>query len=362
MLNVRVYGKLNERFDKWHYTTVATKAEDLLNLNSNYVDRIIHGEYGDVVLFEFSPKKIRSKRPIFAIFSVLELSKMRMYQFHYDVMVKKYGKRLKLLRLNTDNFIYEIETEDFNKDLGSDPRLLAEFVPEGHLSKRKPEEVLGKMRDESGGKKICKLDEELDWQQFIPNDQVLHQGTGDLTIKRAPPNQTRSFTSTIPEQHFARTGFPSLNISITPKGLEFSPSRKRQRECGEGLFGLWSGRSDLYGCGTVKGAETARKGCEDVEGPKRVRLEEESRKAKPRRRRADLRIPDGRFVKNQTPECGVKFHARISSPIVGPRKVQVSRDVDRPVTIKARAERFFFVRIRVIDLLVTSPANGWSER
>jgi hypothetical protein len=66
-----------------------------------------------------------------------------------------------------------------------------------------------------------------------------------------------------------------------------------------------------------------------------VRLEEESRKSKPRRRGADLRIPDGRFVKNQTPECGVKFHAWISLSTVGPRKVQVSRDVDRPVTIKA---------------------------
>jgi hypothetical protein len=117
----------------------------------------------------------------------------------------------------------------------------------------------------------------------------------------------------------------------------------------------------------VKGAKTARKGCGDVEDPKRVRLEEESRKFKPRRRGADLRIPDGRFVKNQTPECGVKFHARISSSTMGPRKsprkVQVSRDVDRPVTIKARviekffgfreasasvqAERFFFVRVEL---------------
>jgi hypothetical protein len=86
------------------------------------------------------------------------------------------------------------------------------------------------------------------------------------------------------------------------------------------------------------------KRCGDVEGPKKVRLEEES---KPRRRGADLRIPDGRFVKNQTPECGVKFHAWISSSTVGPRKsprnVQVSRDVDRPVTIKARVKENFFV-------------------
>jgi hypothetical protein len=140
---------------------------------------------------------------------------------------------------------------------------------------------------------------------------------------------------------------------------------KDRKECGVGflIFGLWSGRSDR--CGTVKGAETARKGSGDVEGPKRVRLEEESRKSKPRRRGADLRIPDGRFAENQTPECGVTFHARISSSTVGPRKsprkVQVSRDVDHPVTIKARmiekifsfweasasfqAERFFFVRV-----------------
>jgi hypothetical protein len=77
-----------------------------------------------------------------------------------------------------------------------------------------------------------------------------------------------------------------------------------------------------------------------------VRFEEESRKSKPRHRGADLRIPDGRFAENRTPECGVRFHARISSSTVGPRKsprnVQISRDVDRPVTIKARVIETFF--------------------
>jgi hypothetical protein len=147
--------------------------------------------------------------------------------------------------------------------------------------------------------------------------------------------------------------------------IETGETINGRRECGERLFGLWSEKSDR--CGTVKGAETARKGCGDVEDPKRVRLEEESRKSKPRRREADFRIPDGRFVKKQTPECGVKFHAWISSSTVGPRKslrnVQVSRDVDPPVTTKARviekfcsfrearasfqAERFFFVGVEL---------------
>jgi hypothetical protein len=135
---------------------------------------------------------------------------------------------------------------------------------------------------------------------------------------------------------YARRFPPKIIITRIERGETI----KDKRERGEGffVFGLWSGRSDR--CGTVKGDETARKGCGDVEGPKRVRLEEESRKSNPRRREADLWIADGRFVKNQTPECGDKFHARISSSTVGPRKsprnVQVSRDVDRPVTIKAR--------------------------
>jgi hypothetical protein len=46
------------------------------------------------------------------------------------------------------------------------------------------------------------------------------------------------------------------------------------------------------------------------------------------------------FAENRTPEYGLRFHARISSSTVGPRKsprdVQISGDVDRPVTSKAR--------------------------
>jgi hypothetical protein len=104
-----------------------------------------------------------------------------------------------------------------------------------------------------------------------------------------------------------------------------------------------------------------RRGSEEGEAGRRVQ------EVQTQTRGADLRIPDGRFVKNQTPESGVKFHAWISSSTVGPRKsprnVQVSRDVDRPVTIKARviekifsfreasasfqAERFFFVRVEL---------------
>jgi hypothetical protein len=53
---------------------------------------------------------------------------------------------------------------------------------------------------------------------------------------------------------------------------------------------------------------------------KRERRTGESKKSEPRRRRADLRVPDGRFQKDQTPGSGVTFHVLISSSSVIPRK------------------------------------------
>jgi hypothetical protein len=41
--------------------------------------------------------------------------------------------------------------------LRSDPKLLAEFVPDGDLSDKTPEAVLGKIKDDSDGKIISKF-------------------------------------------------------------------------------------------------------------------------------------------------------------------------------------------------------------
>ena len=43
-----------------------------------------------------------------------------MYRFHYDYMQPKYGNKVQLDYMDTDNLAYEIETEDFNKDIAKD--------------------------------------------------------------------------------------------------------------------------------------------------------------------------------------------------------------------------------------------------
>ena len=43
-----------------------------------------------------------------------------MYRFHYDYMQPKYGSKVQLDYMDTDNLAYEIETEDFYKDIAKD--------------------------------------------------------------------------------------------------------------------------------------------------------------------------------------------------------------------------------------------------
>ena len=43
-----------------------------------------------------------------------------MYNFHYNYIKRKYGDKAKLLFTDTDSLMYEIETDDFYKDISAD--------------------------------------------------------------------------------------------------------------------------------------------------------------------------------------------------------------------------------------------------
>ena len=51
---------------------------------------------------------------------ILDLSKMLMYDFHYNYIKKKYNNRARLLFTDTDSLTYEIEAEDVCKDFWND--------------------------------------------------------------------------------------------------------------------------------------------------------------------------------------------------------------------------------------------------
>ena len=74
----------------------------------------------DLVMMQMARQQITQTKPIYVGFSVLELSKITMYEFHYDHIMKKYGSNAQLLYTDTDSFMYHIKTKDLYRDMADD--------------------------------------------------------------------------------------------------------------------------------------------------------------------------------------------------------------------------------------------------
>ena len=114
----------------------------------------------DLMGCEMGKVKVVMNKPVYLGQGMLDLSKMIMYEFHYDYMVPKYAHarhdKLKLCYMDTDSFIYSIETEDFYKDIAND--IESRFDTSGYpndgsrpLPVGKNKKVIGLMKDELGG-------------------------------------------------------------------------------------------------------------------------------------------------------------------------------------------------------------------
>ena len=80
-----------------------------------------------------------------------------MYEFHYDYIGPKYGSNVSLCYMDTDSFVYGIETEDFYRGIAKDVE--KRFDTSGYLKDDnrslpigKNRKMIGLMKDNLGGK------------------------------------------------------------------------------------------------------------------------------------------------------------------------------------------------------------------
>ena len=72
----------------------------------------------DAVLVERLKPDVVLDKPIYAGFCILELSKLFMVDFHYNIMLKRYGvDKARLLFTDTDSLAYHIFTDDLYRDM-----------------------------------------------------------------------------------------------------------------------------------------------------------------------------------------------------------------------------------------------------
>ena len=64
--------------------------------------------------------KILMNKHVYLGLSVLESSKILIYEFSYDYKKQKYGEKVKMCSMDTDSFIVYIKTDDIYKDISED--------------------------------------------------------------------------------------------------------------------------------------------------------------------------------------------------------------------------------------------------
>lgn len=115
-MNNSVYGKTCENQKKRSDIRLVTSNQKLRKFaeKPHFKRFSIFGE--DLAAIELKKVLAKIDKPFYVGFTVLELSKLHMYRFHYDFIKKKYENHAKLLFTDTDSLYYEIQAEDIYKD------------------------------------------------------------------------------------------------------------------------------------------------------------------------------------------------------------------------------------------------------
>ena len=154
LMNNAVFGKTMENVRK-HRDIKLVKTNHKRNKlvsEPNYHTMKLISE--NLSIIEMKKAKVKTKKPIYLGLSILEISKIIMYEFWYDYIKKKYGDMVKLCYMDTDSLIMNIKTKDFYKDIAQDVEErfdTSSYHVDRPLPKEKNKKVIGFMKDELGG-------------------------------------------------------------------------------------------------------------------------------------------------------------------------------------------------------------------
>ena len=157
LIKISVFGKTMENIRKH-------KDMKLVRSEKKYLKYVMKPNFKDGFSFskhlfavEIGKTEIKMNKPGYLGQAILDLSKMLMYEFHYDYTRPKYGSKVKFCSMDTGSFVYEIETEDFYRDFAKDVKKRFDTSGYSKDDNRPPpigenKKVAGLMKDELGGK------------------------------------------------------------------------------------------------------------------------------------------------------------------------------------------------------------------
>ena len=160
LMNNAVFGKTMENIRKHRDIKLVTTDKKRSKLVSEPNCHTINYISEDLSIIEMNKTKVKMNKPIYLGLSILEISKILIYEFWYDYMKPKYNDNIKLCHMDTDSFVMNIKTEDFYKDISNDVEKrfdTSNYEVNRPLPTGKNKKVIGLMKDELGGKMITEF-------------------------------------------------------------------------------------------------------------------------------------------------------------------------------------------------------------
>ena len=160
LMNNSVFGKTIENIRKRQNIILIDNRAKAVKLSSrpNFDRATIFDR--NLIAIHMKKTEVYFNKPVYVGQAILDLSKTLMFDFHYNYIQKKYSyKRAKLLFTDTDSLMYEIDTDDFYKDISEDIRTkfdTSDYPPdhESGILTGVNKKVIGMFKDEVAGRQI----------------------------------------------------------------------------------------------------------------------------------------------------------------------------------------------------------------
>ena len=113
LMNNSVFGKTMENIRKHKDIKLVTNRESYIKtaMKPNFKSGIYFIE--NLMGYEMGKAKVTMNKPVYLGQAVLDLSKLVMYDFHYDHIIPKYSENSKFCYMDTDFLVCHIKMEDF---------------------------------------------------------------------------------------------------------------------------------------------------------------------------------------------------------------------------------------------------------
>ena len=160
LMNNSVFGKTIENIRKRQNIILVDNREKAVKLTCrpNFDRATIFDR--NLVAIHLKKTEVYFNKPVYVGQAILDLSKLLMFDFHYNYIRNKYSyKQAKLLFTDTDSLMYQINTDDFYEDIRDDIKTkfdTSEYPPnhKSGILTGVNKKVIGMFKDEVGGKQI----------------------------------------------------------------------------------------------------------------------------------------------------------------------------------------------------------------